>query len=188
MAYLDRVATGNQVLLDGESSYKTSREGSRWYVTNPTANTAVTAQTSFAATTPFLSFETDANTRMVLNSVILAQTGTAAGGTITVIFATDTVIRSTGGTAITPAPTSREATGSTAVTVKHTVTASAAPATVRYFCPIRLPVDTGATSQVLVSDAYIIGASSSILIYAFAATTGPSFFFNVEWVEERSST
>lgn len=188
MAFLDRVATGNQVLLDGESSYKTAREGSRWFVSNPTVATAITAQTSFSATTAFLAFDTNSSTRMIPNSIILAQTGTAAGGNITVFFGMDNQNRISSGTVITPKQTSMELSGTTGVTVNHTASLNTASANIRYFGYISIPADTGMTTQVLLSDGFCIGASSSFLVFASAATTGPSFLFNVEWIEERSST
>lgn len=186
MAFLDRAANGNAVLLDGGSGYKTGREGSRWYVTNPTVNTALTAQTSFAATTPFLVFDTNSSTRMIPSSIILAQTGTVAGGAITVIFATDTINRISSGTTVTPANCYRESTGSTGVTVNHTVTAVAA-SSVKYFAPITIPNVIPTTTVINLDDGYAIGASSSLLMFVFASTTGPSLFFNVDWVEERST-
>lgn len=182
----DRIQVGQRVLADGESGYATGRVGSRWYATNPTVNTAVTGQTSFAAGTSFLTFDTDSATRMIPNSIILAQTGTVAGGAITVILATDTINRISSGTAITPTPTFREATTSTGLTVKHTVTNLTA-SSVKYFAPIVIPNVLSTTTSIQLGDAYAVGPSSSFLVYCFAATTGASLFFNVEWVEESSA-
>lgn len=183
----NRILVENAILLDGETGYKTGRDGSRWYVTNPTVNTAVTGQTSFAAGTSFMTFDTNSSTRMIPNSIILAQTGTVAGGAIGIILATDTINRISSGTTMTPVPTYRESTTTTGVTVKHTVTNLTA-SSVQYFAPIVIPNVLSTTTTISLGDAYGIGASSSFLIYCFAATTGASLFFNVEWIEETTST
>lgn len=155
------------------------------------AAAGVTGSTSYSATTPtFLLSQSAAANRLVVNSIALVQLGTVAGGDISVVVAIDTRNRySAGGTIITPQNVYADSgvlTGSRAATavLRSSPTATAEDAaTVRFIethlmspsVPSRLTFDFG--------DGLVIGATGSLLIYTWAATTGPTWRPIIEWSE-----
>ena len=171
---------------------------------NPTVGTAVALSgTGYVATTPALLLTVPVGTIVVPLHVRLFQGGTVAGGVITVIVAADTINRySSGGTAHTPVnmrvggtgaasngTTPRQSlcsfySGATAAGVTTHIELAAAiithdVATTPFTPQTRFewaPIANGEPAPMLVGPA-------SLLIHSFAATTAPSWFYSVKWLE-----
>lgn len=200
MAFLDRFASGGRVMVDGDINYATGRGGARWFVTNPTVNTSVLGQTSFSSTTPFLILDTaDAvttpgsvspGTRIIPSTLTLTQTGTVAGGAINVLFAVDSKNRfsavGNAGSSL-PKQTAMELAGTSGVTPYVIPTANAASANIRYFQHCQIAAALGTTTVINIGDGYSAGKASSFLVFVWAATTGPSLLYTMEWIEERAA-
>lgn len=180
---------------DRKAGYVPTRSGRRYCVTHQTIATAVTGQTSFDATTPtFLIYQTSAEgiRQLCLSGLELCQAGTVAGGIIHVVIALDTTNRfSAGGTAVTPQnalvdSSNAQYANAAGFSFKYNATASAAGSGTRYIkhytvapnssAPVPFALDT--------EDSIQIGKTGSILVYTYAATTGPTWHFNFEVNEE----
>ena len=179
-------------------------KGRVYGASNPTVGTAVALSgTSYVATTPALLLTVPVGTIVVPLHVRLFQGGTVAGGVITVIIAADTINRySSGGTAHTPVnmriggagaatngTTPRASvcsfySGATAAGVTTHIELAAAiithdVATTPFTPQTRFewsPVANGEPAPMLVGPA-------SLLVHSFAATTAPSWFYKVAWIE-----
>ena len=198
--------TTNQAELDAARVAKSQRHRlgdilERGYVfstTHQTPTTNVTGQTAFDATTPtFAFYGTNLDFRGVLKRFYLAQTGTVAGGQITIAVAIDTANRnSSGGTAVTPQNMNANRSAASAWTMKYNVTATAAGGGTRYIDTIPVDADLGTVSTFDYTDNQwggLIWAAAgttlgkhtgSLLIYTFAATTGPTWKFGFEHHED----
>lgn len=149
-----------------------------------------TAQTSMVATTPFLIFYKAAGTkRHVIKSIVLSQTGTVAGGEVKIRVAMDTANRySSGGTALTPQNMSREwrATAITDLAVRVNATASAqTDANLDWLASYSAVAQVGNTVTIAPPGGIILdNQAGSLLVYAYAATTGPTFAVSGFIVEE----
>lgn len=199
MAFLDRFASGARVMPDGDIAYASGRAGARWMVTNPTVGTAVTGPaTAFGATTPMFSVDsansdattnpTTPGTRIIPSSLTLGQSGTVAGGTIIVIFGIDSARRySSGGTALTPKQTNMEFAGTTGATVYQSPTLAAASGNIRYFQPLVIPAVVGSTVVINLGEGYSITKNQNFSVWIYAATTAPTLFYTLEWIEERAA-
>src|SRR3990167_3082710 len=164
----------------------TAKSGARYLVTHQTPTTAVTGQTSFVATTPtFLLRQASSSNRLVLNSIVLSQTGTVAGGDIEIVVAIDSVDRfSADGTLVTPQCSNSAESNNSSFTFRYNPTASAAGAGTRYIDHRAVDNVLGSSLVMSYNDGVVIGATGSILVYTFAATTGPSWHFTFEVFDE----
>lgn len=173
-----------------------------YIASNAAKQTALaTGGTSYSDTAPAFILDVAAGTTMIPLSIGLRQGGTVAGGVITVIVTADIGNRySSGGTAITArnlkigggvAAGNRRASG---VTVYGTSpTASAVNTHISLQSTILTP-DVGAGTLVNSPNAVfewpklgevapeLIGPAS-LVIYTYAGTTQPSWYFNFKWLE-----
>jgi hypothetical protein len=173
-------------LAPRDHGYAAVARGRRFFTTHQTPGTAVTGQTSFVATTPTFLLNNAAATRgAILRSIILAQAGTVAGGLIELVLAIDSANRySAGGTAVVPQNgNSDSATASLVTAFRFNPTASAAGAGTRYLAPGAVPASLGTITTISFNDGVYIGVTGSILLYTWAATTGPTWRFTFEWEE-----
>ena len=171
----------------------------RGYIaSNAAKQTALaTGGVSYSDTAPAFILDVAAGTTMIPLSFRLRQGGTVAGGVITALITADVIARySSGGTAITPrnmkigptAPTRR----ASAVTVYGTSPTAAAVNTHISLYGAIVTIDvatTPNTPQTIVTWPGVgepvpnLVGPASIVIYTFAATTQPSWFFQFSWIE-----
>ena len=153
-------------------------------------NDTVTGQTSFVATTPTFLLDIPSGTTVVPLLVSLGQTGTVAGDAISVIIELDNADRyasagtsetvfnnKTGGGVVTNAATLYS--GATAEsgygirTFGITVAQDVAPA-------------EGISNEVLwtpTSTPEFLVGPAAFLVYTYATTTGPTWFWTIKWAE-----
>jgi hypothetical protein len=178
--------TGAYVLQPRESAFPASRSGRRFYTTHQTPGTVVTGQTSFVATTPtFLLRQAASTRRVILRSIMLSQDGTVAGGKINVAVVLDTADRfSAGGTAIVPQnPSGPSAVASAITSFLFNPTATAAGGGTRVLVQAAAVAALGSVLSIDFKDGVIVGTTGALLIYTWAATTGPSWQIILEWEE-----
>jgi hypothetical protein len=168
----------------------------RYVISHQTPTTTVTGQTSWVATTPtFMLYKTSSNTttRTIISLISLEQTGTAAVGAISLIGCIDPTNRySSGGTAVVPKLTSLQQVDSGTTpdfTFRYNPTASAASGTAdlvpRYFNCGTFPAVTGTTLPTIdCQDEFVIKGPGTFMLYTQAATTGPTWNFTFEVIEE----
>jgi hypothetical protein len=179
-------AAGLYVYQPRETAFPATTQGRRFYVTHQTVGTVVTGQTAFLATTPtFLMRQALSIVKIVLRSITLSQVGTVAGGFITFAVVLDTADRfSVGGTAVTPQNVNEESAAASALTsFLFNPTATAAGAGTRVLVQTSAGASLGTVTSIEFKDGVFMGTTSSLLVYAFAATTGPSLYFTFEWEE-----
>lgn len=164
-------------------------EGRVFYASDAAQNDRVTGQTSFAATTPTFLLRVPANTVAIPLLVSLGQSGSVAGGDVTVIIESDNVDRySSSGTSETvynsrtgPALPTNQCTlysGATAGSgygariMGVTVAADVAPA-------------EGISNELIWSPSGpdVLVGPASFLVYTFAASTGPTWLWSLKWAE-----
>lgn len=187
---------GNHWAQDRKPAYVAARSGRRYAVTHQTQTTFVTGQTSYVATTPtFLIYQAAATRHLTLSAMTLCQAGSVAGAIIHIAIVVDSTDRyASGGTAVTPlnflvdsADTKYSEDAGFTFTYNPTADASGSDPDqgriVQHFtlapnvtAPVPFSLDT--------EDGIMIGVTGSILIYTWAATTGPSWTFNFEVNEE----
>lgn len=166
-----------------ESAFAASRRGRRFYITHQTPDTVITGQTSFVATTPtFLLRSAAASVRVILRSITLHQTGTAAGAEVKITVAIDTADRlSVGGTAVVGQNGNTESSNAIGIgSFLTNPTATAAGAGTRYIVNTGMAASVGSTLTVEFKDGILMGATGSVAVYTWAATTAPSWFFTWE--------
>lgn len=168
-------------------------------VTHQTPSTDVTGQTSFVATTPtFMIYGEDLARRGVLRRMRLCQSGTVAGGTIYIAVAIDTTNRfSANGTTVTPQNYNAAKSIAATYTARYNPTASAAGTGTRYLEPLTASASLGTMTEIDFSEFFgedgLIFAgpgatagtyTGSLLVYTWAGTTGPSWKFKLEYLED----
>lgn len=168
------------------SSYRASRLGKLFAATHQTPGTVVTGQTSFVATTPTFLLRQNAGTKKVaLESIELTLVGTAPGGDVSITVAIDTADRfSAGGTSVTPQNVNTDSVTASGITsFLYNPTATAAGGGTRY-------VWNGSAGQAVptfftipADDGWLVGTTGAVLVYTWAATTGPSWYFTFHWKE-----
>lgn len=165
--------------------WKASYEGKVWVAGDADQNDVVTGQTSFAATTPTFMIDVPSGITCVPLFVDLMQTGTVAGGDIELLFEIDRIKRySSGGTAekaFNPQFKTAKCvlySGATALT-GYGMTLS------RYDLAPDVSPAEGAVNKPFWTPPYpvILRGPASFLIYSSAGTTGPTWFWNVGWME-----
>ena len=181
-AYLQGTSQANEI----GNAYWTCRDGIRYMVTHQTIGTNITGQTSFVDTTPTFFIRNNQTTnRLILSNFSLSQTGTVAGGEITIAQVLDTADRnSTPGTLVVPQNTNGESTDTAGFTFQTNPTTTAAGGGTRVVETEDIAAQVGAVYAPDWRDGIIIPANGSFLVYTFAATTGPSWKFTFEVVEE----
>src|SRR3990167_679727 len=166
-----------------------SGEGRVYYASDTDQNDLVTGQTSFADTTPTFILDVPDGTTAIPLMVRLSQTGTVAGGAIDVIVEIDNADRyNTGGTSETVLGSKTTGARTNACALYSGATANA-----RY--GIRLMGMTigqdvspaeGSPNEIVWTPAagldFIVGPGA-FLVYTYAGTTGPTWFWTVKWAE-----
>lgn len=175
--------------LDGGlgRSYLYSRHGQMWVATpaNPSTGT-FTGQTSFVATTPtFLIYKASATTRTVLKGFRLSQVGTVAGGDISVAIVVDPDNRfSAGGTTIPQVQRAVRQDNTSSFTVLANPTATATDSDERTVESLSMAASLGNILDYDAESELMIAGTGSILIYTWAAVTGPTWKPVFELYEE----
>lgn len=177
------LVTQIQPRRDGHYSAKI---GQSFSTAHQTPSTDVTGQTSFDATTPtFLFNQAAAANRILLRDIQLTMVGTVAGAITHVALAIDTANRySAGGTAVVPQNTNRLSSVAAGVTFRYNPTATAPGSGTRYLKKWGVAALLGTMLNRVFDDEIIIGATGSILVYTWAATTGPTWAFSLGHLEE----
>lgn len=166
-----------------------SWEGKVFHVNNPTIGTGVTGQTSYAATLSTLTFRNLSGNKMLVPLYAkFYQTGSVAGGIITIHVSTLETGQFTSGTALTAFNANQNKQDAPAVAAFHTAT---------------LPTFTTGNQRLVQSETIFFTVTAAnnnpivfpapgfcavrpggqLDIYTLAATTGPTWFFNVAWAE-----
>lgn len=168
--------------------WRLAAEGRIFIASDADENDLVVGQTSFAATTPTFLLQVPAGVICVPLFVNLGQTSTVAGGPVDVIVEIDDADRyASGGTAegafspnkLTPRtpgcvlytnPTAAAGFGARlwAATVGQDVSPAEGAVPGPYWKP-EVP--------------YFLTGPASVLIFTYAATTGPSWFWSIGWAE-----
>lgn len=167
------------------------KQGKVFISSDADQNDLVLGQTSFANTTPTFLLHVPANVIAVPLSVSLGQAGTVAGGDISVHIEIDEVTRwSTGGTAekvFRPYVFPHEGPSISQCTLYTNPTAVAGYGIKIWGTVVGPDVSTaeGAINNPdWVSDLpYMLKGPAAFLVYTYAATTGPSWDWNVKWLE-----
>jgi hypothetical protein len=149
----------------------------------------VTGQTSFAATTPTFLLRVPAGTTAIPLFFNLAQGGTVAGGAIDVIAEIDNADRfDTGGAAETIFPTLTSGGPDPLCTLRSGATALAGFGqrvdSWRVTADVA-PVSTDIIPKIVwrAEETYRLVGPASFLIFTYAGTTGPSWFWSIGWKE-----
>ena len=164
-------------------------EGRVFYASDAAANDRVTGQTSFANTTPTFLLRVPANTVAIPLLTSLGQSGSVAGGDITVIIESDNVDRfSSSGTSETVFNSNTRTGGATNLCTLY----SGATATGGYgarIMGITVAADVapaeGISNELIWSPSgpdFLVGPAS-FLVYTFAASTGPTWLWTFKWAE-----
>lgn len=157
-----------------------SRGGQLWNVTPTSPSTTYTGQISLVATTPTFLIrmaEATAANRVLPLKMRLSQSGTVAGGNISVAILMDNTDRLSGstGTIIEQAQPYMRAGNTSAFTVRGNPTATAASSAIRTLDSFEIIAQTGDILEYDFDAETMIEGTGSILIYTWAATTGPTW-------------
>lgn len=175
-----------------------AREGRVFVASDADENDVITGATSYAATTPTLLLEVPNGKVALPLWVALQQSGSVAGGNISVAVSFDIISRYTsGGTAETIRSTRSDHPLTPGCTLYSTGgSAIVAPAASRaqglFFQTIMQDVALVATDIPLPfanngvwrppAPLYLVGPAA-LLVFTYAATTGPSWLWSVGWAE-----
>jgi hypothetical protein len=164
-------------------------QGRVFYASDADQNDLVTGQTSFAATTPTFLLSVPSGTTAIPLAVSLSQTGTVAGGDIDVILEIDNADRySSSGTEETVL--CARTTGGFSNLCKLYSGATASAGYGARIMGLRMAADVshaeGAIHEALWTPTgsldFLVGPAS-MLVYTYAGTTGPTWFWTVKWAE-----
>ena len=164
-------------------------QGRVFYASDADQNDAVTGQTSFANTTPTFLVDVPAGTTMIPLMMSLSQTGTVAGALIDVVMEfDDTTRRASGGTAETIFCARPRAAQQQKCVMYSGATASAGYGVRVAGWQVGADVDTaeGAIHELLwtpTGSLDFLDGPASWLIYTYAATTGPTWFWTLKFAE-----
>ena len=174
----------------GDLGLLLASQGRIYTASDADQNDLVTGQTSFAATTPTFMIDVPSGTTIVPLLVSLGQTGTVAGGAVSVIIELDNADRyNTGGTAET---VFNNKTAGGVFTNNSTLYSGATAESgygVRVF-GVTVGADVepaeGISNEVLwtpTSTPEFLVGPAAFLVYTYAATTGPTWFWTIKWAE-----
>lgn len=175
-------------------------DGRVFHVSNPTKGTAVACGgTSYSDTAPAFLIDVPSGTTMIPIEVFLKQGGTVAGAVITALLTYDKIVRySSGGTAQTignsrsDAPFSSNCSaysGGSAITaaalsVQRTFWASMLSPDVTPSADVNFPAfDNCVNWNARNSVPPVLVGPASLVIYTYAGTTQPSWFYSIRWIE-----
>ena len=174
----------------GDLGLLLSSQGRIFTASDADQNDTVTGQTSFATTTPTFMIDVPSGTTIVPLLVSLGQTGTVAGDAITVIIELDNADRyNTGGTAETVF-NNKTAGGvfTNACSVYSGATATDAYGVRTFGVTVAQDVAPaeGISNEVLwtpTSTPEFLVGPAAFLVYTYAGTTGPTWFWTIKWAE-----
>lgn len=163
-------------------------EGRVFYAADADQNDMVTGQTSFANTTPTFMLRVQAGTVCVPLLVALGQAGTVAGDIVNVIIESDNADRySSAGTVETVYSARTGGSVNSAVIAYSGATASSGYGT--RLMGVQLGQDVspaeGISNEIIWTPSgpdYLVGPAS-FLIYTFAASTAPTWYWTLKWLE-----
>ena len=168
-------------------------EGRAFACSNAAVQTALaTGGLSFSATAPAFSMDVPSGTVVVPTAISLRQGGTAAGGVITVLVTWDTALRySSSGTALNSYNMRTDKPYNSAVTwYTGATTVAATNNNLLYGAILKADVATSPNLAELYVNLNqkncqfpILVGPAAIVIFSFAATTQPSWFYNFQWIE-----
>ena len=175
-------------------------EGRVFELSNPTHGTAVAmGGTAYSDTAAAFSIDVPTGTTIVPLEVQLRQGGTVAGGVITALLTVDNKARySSGGTALTPKNIRTDITtaslttaysGGSALTIvasqlQRTFWASLLSPDVTPTADVAFPaVDSRVDWSAKMYTPPVLVGPASLVIYTFAGTTQPSWFYHITWAE-----
>lgn len=182
----------NVVTLKGRADgFASAYAGERWILKNPTPGTGFLGGTSLSRTAPiFAIYQTDlavtppTERPITLSTLTIAQVSTVAGGPINILVAVDSTNRySAGGTTLTPQRCFANNAITPGFTANSLPTLTADGSTDYDVYEVTIPALTGTTVSIDFGDAVRIGKTGTIMVYAFAATTGPTLTFDAEIIE-----
>lgn len=165
--------------------------GELWAIKSPTPGTGITGHTSLVRTTPLFSiYQTDAAATppterpLTLTSLAISQTGTLAGGNITVLVNVDSTNRySSGGTTVTPQRCNAAQAITPGFTVKSLPTLTADGSTDWDAFECQIPNVLGSTAIINFKGGIRIGKTGTLSVYAIAGTTAPTLTFVATIIE-----
>lgn len=172
-------------------------EGHVFELSNATKGTALAGGgTSYSDTAPWLNIDVPAGYTMVPLEILLNQGGTVAGALITVLLTADNKVRySSGGSALTPKANRSDAPVGPQCVVYAGATCSAA-GVARTFWASLLSPDVTPTADVAFPGydnrvewtarkfvPPVLVGPASLVIYTYAGTTQPSWFYTIKWLE-----
>jgi hypothetical protein len=170
--------------------WKLALDGRLFVAGDADQNDLVTAVTSFANTTPTFLLQVPLGTVALPLFVNLMQSGTVAGGDIDLLFEIDKVERySTGGTSE-KVYNSSTADGSNCLLWSNpTAVAGFGMTVARYDLAPDVSPAEGAPNGIFWKPEmpYLLRGPAAFLIYSYAASTAPSWFWNIGWAEFQTS-
>jgi len=178
---------GAVISQDVGPAYASSRLGQRFAVAHATPGTGILSpSTAYDDEKPtFLFQQTGKDKRVILSRMYLVQTGTVAGGPISIAVIIDSVIRrASAGTLVTPKATNMAAAGAAGVSFYTLPTAVATTVTERVVAQSAAAKLVGTVTDIDFGDGIMIDGTGSILVYAWAGTTAPTWTFFFEIIEE----
>ena len=167
--------------------------GQVFYASDGDQNDLVTGQTSFAATTPTFIIDVPAGTTVIPLMVSLNQTGTVAGAKVDVIIEIDNADRyGSSGTEETVFNARTDITGGNLAKLYSGATANAGYGIRVQGLSIGQDVEPaeGALQEFLwvpTSGVDFLVGPAAFLVYTFAGTTGPTWWWTIKWAELPSS-
>ena len=186
--------TGSKVMASGVADISLlAAHGQVFYASDADQNDLVTGQTSFAATTPTFIIDVPSGTTVIPLMVSLNQTGTVAGAKIDVIIEIDNADRySAGGTEETVLCSRTDITAANLAKLYSGATANAGYGVRLQGLSIGQDVEPaeGALQEYLwvpTSGVDFLVGPAAFLVYTYAATTGPTWFWTIKWAEIPSS-
>lgn len=194
--------TPDGALYEADYLHTLAREG-RIFIASPGVALSTTstgaAATSFVATTPDFTLEVPTGTTCLPLRIKATQAGTVAGGAITVIMGIQGAIeRSSGGTVFANILSSRTDALGVARTCIPYIAPTVAADTVGVAVYRDILTQTVTTTRPGLADdvdfqpygngmpIYLVGPSA-LKFYSFAASTAPTWFFEITWAEIPSS-
>lgn len=170
-----------------DNGYWSAFKGRRFSITPPTISTDITAQATFAATTPTLLLRNAAaSVRALIRSIRIVVT-TASSNPVNIAIVLDTADRlSAGGSAITPQNVSTPSAVASAISSFTTnPTATAAGAGTRVIYQDQIPTGQSSGINIQIKDAWIIGTTGSFVVYIYdsAGAVAPHVFFLIDYEE-----
>jgi hypothetical protein len=166
-------------------------EGRVFYGSDADQNDTVTGQTSFANTTPTFMIRHDSTNTVVLVPLYISlnQTGTVAGDAVQIIVEIDNAARWSSGGTVETVLSSRPLKGKTNQCILYSNPTAGSGYGVRVD-GITTGQDVspaeGALQQYLwtpTSTMDILDPGSNLLVYTYAGTTGPTWFWTFKWAE-----